>query len=189
VQRRNKTKDEGYVRRLMKETNPETFIRIGKVGSTYGVHGWLRVHTYTDLDTNILKYKPWYLSNNNQQWDMVTLEDGRVHSGSIIVKLAGFNTPEQSRLLAGKIIAIHRSQLPPLNQGEYYWSDLEGLTVINKNGVILGTVSYLIETGANDVLVIKDPGNKEQAIPYLPGKVIINVDLTAQQIHVDWEWI
>jgi len=171
------------------KSNREDFIRIGKVGATYGVHGWLRIHANTELNTNILKYQPWYLSNDNNQWDSVTLEDGRIHGNSIIIKLTGFDTPEQSRLLTGKIIAITRSQLPKLDQGEYYWSDLEGLTVINKNGVVLGTVSYLIETGANDVLVVKDQNNKEQAIPYLPGKVIINVDLTNQQIQVDWEWI
>jgi 16S rRNA processing protein RimM len=113
------------------------------------------------------------------------IEDGRLHGKDVIIKLAGINTPEEARLLTGKLIAITRSQLPALDQNEYYWSDLIGLTVVNKDGTVYGKVAYLIETGSNDVLVVK--GDKEHAIPYLYGSVVLNVDLEKQQILVDWE--
>ena len=109
----------------------------------------------------------------------------REHGKGIVVKFANYDTPEQSRLLTGKNIAITRSQLPPLKKGEYYWSDLKGLTVINQKGVELGKVTYIIATGSNDVLVVK--GDKEIAIPYLLDEVIKSIDLELGQILVDWE--
>ena len=73
----------------------------------------------------------------------------------------------------------------PWRKDEFYWSDLVGLTVINAKGEKLGKVAYLIETGSNDVISCKR--HKEHAIPYLPGRVILNVDLDKQEILVDWE--
>ena len=163
------------------------YIVIGKIGATYGIRGWLKIHSYTEFGANILEYKPWYLSRLQNEWYAVDVEDGKMHGKGVIAKFAGVNSPEEARLLIGKEIAIHRSQLPTLQKNEYYWSDLEGLTVINQAGQTLGKVIYLIETGSNDVLVIK--GDKEYAIPYLPGTVILNVDLEKHEIHVDWELI
>jgi 16S rRNA processing protein RimM len=165
-------------------------IIVGKIGSTYGIHGWLKVHAYTEFSTDILNYKPWYLSFGNDSNETVEakpykVEDGRIHGNSIIVKFAGINSPEEGRLLTGATIYVERSQLPPLKDNEYYWSDLIGLTVINKNGERLGKVIYLMATGSNDVLIVK--GEKEFAIPYLLDKVILNVDLSKQEIYVDWE--
>ena len=160
-------------------------IKIGKVGSPYGIRGWLKIHSYTEFGASILDYMPWYVEQGEDQWRELIVEEGRMHSGQVIAKIAGYDTPEEARLLTGKTITILRSQLPKLNKNEYYWSDLEGLTVINKNGVVLGKVIYLIETGSNDVLVVK--GDKEHAIPYLPGTVVLDVNLEKQEIHVDWE--
>ncbi|MBX3709765.1 MAG: ribosome maturation factor RimM [Gammaproteobacteria bacterium] len=166
--------------------NAETgHVIVGKVGATYGIHGWLKIHAYTEYAANILEYRPWYIKHENSTWIAVEVDSGRMHGSSIIAKLAGVNTPEEARLFTGATIAVARSQLPQLKENEYYWSDLIGLTVINKNGEVLGTVIYLMETGSNDVLVIK--GEKEHAIPYLLGTVIIKVDLAKQEIHVDWE--
>jgi 16S rRNA processing protein RimM len=165
----------------------DNYVIVGKVGSTYGVYGWLRIYSYTESAKDILNYSPWYLRSGDHPWETFTVEDSREYGKGIIAKLAGFDTPEDARQLTGKSIAIERSKLPKLNTNEFYWSDLEGLTVVNKNGETLGTVSYLIETGANDVLVIK--GDKEYAIPYLPGSVVLEVNLNKKIIIVDWEII
>lgn len=163
------------------------YITVGKIGSTYGVHGWLKIQAYTEFGASILDYQPWYLGQDDN-WESIQVQDGKTHNNGIIAKLEGINSPEHARLFTGKLIAITRSQLPDLKPDEYYWSDLEGLTVINQHGETLGTVSYLIATGANDVLVVK--GEKiEQAIPYLPGKFVTKVDLAKGEIHVDWELI
>ncbi len=166
--------------------NPDSsYIKIGKIGSSFGIHGWVKITAYTESGSDILNYSPWFLSKNGYDWKTIEVEEGKPHSKGIIAKLTGIDSPEEASLLTGMLIGIKRSDLPELKQGDYYWSDLIGLTVINKDGTILGNVSYLIETGANDVLVVK--GTKEHAIPYLPDTVILSVDLQKQEIHVDWE--
>lgn len=163
-----------------------THIIIGKIGAPYGIKGWLKITSFTDSIADILNYGPWYLQEN-QAWKPIEITDGREHGKGIVVKIAGFDTPEQARLLTGKTIAIERSQLPKLEKHEYYWSDLEGLTVINQHGETLGKVIYLIATGSNDVLVVK--GEKEHAIPYLPGDVVTSIDLAEKVMHVNWDLI
>lgn len=166
-------------------TNHDKYIVVGKIGSSFGVSGWVKVHTYTEFDANILEYSPWYINDPKQPEKTIAVEDGRTHGNGIIVKFAGIDTPEAARLLTGKLISIKRSQLPNLQPEEYYWSDLEGLTVINQEGVTLGKISYLIETGSNDVMVVK--GQTDIAIPYLPGSVVIKIDLEKREMHVNWE--
>jgi 16S rRNA processing protein RimM len=164
----------------------DTYILVGKIGTTYGVQGWLKIHTYTEFGASILEYRPWYLEYKDKGWTPIEIESSRLHNNGIIIKFSHINTPEEARLLTGINIGITRSQLPALNENEYYWSDLVGLTVINKNGEILGKVAYLIATGSNDVLVVK--GEKEHAIPFLQGSVITRIDLNQQSIWVDWEF-
>ncbi len=163
------------------------YIIVGKVGATYGVHGWLKVFSFTEEIPDILDYEPWHLEEGDT-WKAIQLDDCREHGKCVVAKFAGYNTPEQARLLTGKKIAIKHSQLPALKKDEYYWKDLEGLTVINQHNETLGQVVYLMETGSNDVLVVKNNG-KEYAIPYLPEKVITRIDLKSRVMHVNWELI
>ncbi len=76
--------------------------------------------------------------------------------------------------------------MPESDEGTYYWADLEGLQVVRKDGTVLGTVAYLLETGANDVLVIE--GEKERLIPFVADEVVLDVDVAGGVIRVDWEW-
>lgn len=162
------------------------YVIIGKVGATYGVQGWLKVYSYTEIVTDILEYTPWYLQEKDG-WKTIKLQDGRQHGKGIVVKFSGFNTPENARALTGKVIGTSRAQLPALKKDEYYWRDLEGLTVINHHGDVLGKVIYLMDTGANDVLVVE--GDKKHAIPYLLNKVITRIDLDKKVMYVNWEII
>lgn len=160
-------------------------IVVGQIGSPYGVQGWLKIQSYTEMTGNILSYAPWYIQNDSDDWRAIEVLSGREHGKGIIVKFSGIDSPEQARLLTGKKIAVNRSQLPPLKRDEYYWSDLKGLTVVNQNGETLGKVIYLIATGANDVLVVD--GIKKQAIPFLLNKTVTRIDLEKKVIYVDWE--
>lgn len=166
--------------------NTKKYIVIGKVGTTYGIQGWLKIHSFTEIKGDIMDYDPWYIKEG-ANWKPIAVEDVREHGKSVIAKLAGWNTPEQARLLTGKEIAVLDSQLPLLAKDEYYWNDLIGLTVIDQHQKTLGTVIYLLETGSNDVLVVK--GEKDFAIPFLLGDVIKNVNIAERVIHVDWEII
>ncbi len=162
------------------------YVVVGKLGATHGTKGWLKFYSYTEPAANVLAYQPWYLEDA-AGWTLIKPEATQKSTQNIRVKFAGLDNPEQARLLTGKKIAVLRSQLPQLKKGAFYWKDLEGLTVIDQTGAVLGKVIYLLETGSNDVLVVKGD-TKEIAIPYL-SEVITKVDLANQVIYVNWELI
>ncbi len=168
-------------------TAENEYIVVGKIGSTYGVQGWLKIFSFTEVMANILDYDPWYMEDGNS-WKIIEINAGREHGKALVAHLVGYDTPEQARLLTGKKIAVKRSQLPALPSNEYYWTDLIGLKVIDQRGQELGNILYMLETGSNDVFVIKNQG-KEHAIPYLPGTVVTDVDLANRVMHVNWDLI
>lgn len=169
----------------MPTQSPDTnFVVIGKIGTPYGVKGWVKILSFTDSIDQILEYDPWYLEDESG-WRQIDVIDRRAYGIGIIAQLAGFENPEQSRLLTGLKIAIESSQLAALQKDEYYWRDLEGLTVINHDGRILGKVISLMETGANDVLIVRN--EKEIAIPYIKG-VVLSVDIAKQEMRVKWDF-
>jgi 16S rRNA processing protein RimM len=163
------------------------FIVVGKIGTTYGVQGWLKIVSFTESITNIIDYDPWYLEDK-RSWQQIKVVDAHPHGKGIVAKLAGYDSPEAARTLTGKKIAIKREQLSTLPQHEYYWAQLEGLTVIDQHGTTLGKIIYIIETGSNDVLVVKGEG-KEIAIPYRMGETVTKVDLAEQVMLVNWDLI
>lgn len=167
--------------------NKEDYLVIGKIGSVYGIKGWIKITPFTESIEKILDYNPWYLSNGDR-WEKIELEAGRQYGKGVIVKIPGSDTPETSKKLTGKMIAIRRDQLPSLPKEEYYWRDLEGLTVIDQHEKKIGVVIYLMETGSNDVLVVKSD-DKEYAIPYLLKETVRKIDLVKREIHVDWDLI
>ncbi len=145
----------------------------------------MKVYAETRAREDILRYNPWYL-HGPAGWQTRQLLEGRVQSsGVVVVHLAGIESIDQARTLIDAEIAVKREQLPVLKHGEYYWSDLEGLRVVNVEGIDLGTVSHLFETGANDVLVVRD-GERERLIPFTKDTVK-KVDLGVREIHVDWD--
>lgn len=163
------------------------YVIVGKIASTHGVKGWLKILSYTEHGPDIIHYLPWRILNAAGEWEVLSIEESKVQETGILAKFSGIDTPEVAKQLTGKTIAIERSLLPRLSSDEFYWSDLEGMDVININGQNLGKVRYLMATGSNDVLVVK--GEKEHAIPYLKGTVIKEVDMAKRQILVDWEVI
>lgn len=162
----------------------ERVVVIGRVVGVYGVRGWIKVYSYTEPPEAILRQRDW-LVRHHETWRSVKLQAGRTHGKGIIAQLEGCDTPEQARALIGMDIGVPRAALPMLAAGEYYWADLEGLRVITQEGADLGVVDHLIETGANDVLVVK--GERERLIPYLRGAVVTAVDLDQGVMRVNWD--
>ena len=117
----------------------------------------------------------------------MTVAEGKPHGKTIIARLEGIDDRDVAAGYVQATIGVERSQLPETADGEYYWSDLEGLTVRKKDGTVLGTVAYLLETGANDVLVIRE-ADREVLVPFIPDQVVKDVDLASGVIDVDWEW-
>lgn len=162
-------------------------IRLGHIAGVFGVQGWVKVFSETAPRENILNYSPWYLRINGE-WREYQLLAGRVHGKGVVAHLSGCPDRDAAIALLKAPVAILRSQLPAASQGEYYWADLEGLQVVNLQGQVLGVVNHLLETGANDVLVVRaSDGSRECLIPYLPGRVVTEVDLAQGIIRVDWD--
>lgn len=162
----------------------DNLVVIGRINGIYGIHGWVRVFSYTDPRARILDYSPWRLEQG-ELWVARDVLDGHPQGKGIVVRLEGSGDREAARGLIGKRIAVQRTQLPGLAPGEYYWADLIGLQVTTREGRMLGRVYDLMETGANDVLVVK--GDRERLIPYLPGQVVLEVDREQGTLLVDWD--
>ena len=165
---------------------------VGKISGVFGVKGWVKVHSDTEPREGITDYNPWYLqqgSHGNGKWREIRVEQGRRHAKTVIAKLEHVDDRDAAMLLTGAVIAIKAEQLPVLGKKEFYWRDLVGLRVINTKGIELGTVQRLIETGANDVLVVGDSarGGREHLVPWTPGNAVLEVDLEHGQIRVDWD--
>ncbi|MGJ8694270.1 MAG: ribosome maturation factor RimM [Thalassotalea sp.] len=166
-------------------------LTLGKVGAVYGIKGWLKIHSFTDIPDAIFDYAPWSikLGENTQS---LTVTDWRKHNNGLIAKVAGIEDRDQAQRLVGFEISVSSEDLPALPEGDFYWKDLIGMQVVTSNGYSLGVVSDLMETGANDVLVVKANfndgfGKKERLIPYLMDQVVIAVSPENKQIEVDWD--
>jgi 16S rRNA processing protein RimM len=155
-------------------------IVLGRVAGVYGVRGWVRVFSDTDPRDNILRYAPWLLNGTLHR-----VLEGRKHGKGLVVRLEGCDDRDQAAALVGQAISIYRDQLPAPRPDEFYWADLEGLSVETLNGEPLGRVSHLFSTGANDVLVIK--GERERLLPFVWGDVVKDVDFDAGVMRVDWD--
>ena len=166
-------------------------IVMGKFGATYGIRGWLKVFSYTDNAESIFDYSPWYV-NQKGKWVEFKVESWKRHNKGMVCKLEGFEVREDAHLLTNFEIAIDPASLPELSEEEFYWRVLFGMQVVTTIGYELGVVTDMLETGSNDVLVIKANlkdafGQKERLVPYLEEQVIKKVDREAQRIEVDWD--
>nr|WP_085283257.1 ribosome maturation factor RimM [Colwellia chukchiensis] len=166
-------------------------VTLGKVGAVYGIKGWLKIHSFTDDQEAILDYFPWSLKLGNKT-QSVEITDWRKHNNGLVVKVAGIDDRDIAQKLVGSEIFVNEDALSTLPEGEYYWRDLIGMTVVTDKGYDLGQVSDLMETGANDVLVVKANlkdgfGKKERLIPYLMDQVVLSVSTEHKQICVDWD--
>ena len=157
---------------------------MGRVSGLFGVRGWIKVYSHTSPKEGILSYSPWYI-RHGEVWEARKLLAGHRQGKGVVAHLVGCDDRDQAAQLQGCDIAVRREQLPDLSAGEYYWTDLQGLRVVNLQGVELGRVSHLFETGANDVLVVE--GERERLIPYTWGEAVRSVDLEAGLMVVDWD--
>ena len=166
-------------------------IILGKIGAVYGIKGWLKIHSYTDEQEAILDYFPWSLKLGNKI-QSVEITDWRRHNNGLIVKVGHIDDRDEAQALVGSEILTTEDALPELPEGEFYWRDLITMTVVTTQGYDLGVVTDMLETGANDVLVVKANrndgfGKKERLIPYLFDQVIKSVSIEDKQICVDWD--
>ena len=160
-------------------------ISVGEISGVFGIKGWVKVFSLTEPRENILTYSPWILKKGSEVKE-VKLIDGKRQGKSVVASIEGISDRNVAESFCGWEILINKSQLPETEEGVYYWADLVGLLVQTEQGVNLGVVDYLLETGANDVLVVKDD-EQERLIPFINGQVVKKIDLAGKQMIVDWD--
>lgn len=167
----------------------EDLIVLGKITSVHGVRGEVKIYSFTDPIDNLLGYPAWTLKRDGEV-KQVELVSGRLQGKVLVAKLKGLDDREVARTFAGFDICVPRALLPDLDDGEYYWHQLEGLKVIDLQGQLLGRLDHLLETGSNDVMVVKPcPGSlddRERLLPYTE-QCVQKVDLAAGEMRVDWD--
>jgi 16S rRNA processing protein RimM len=162
----------------------EKWILVGKVVGLSGVQGEVKLESYTEPRTRIFSYQPWMLKSPSGEKEISGCR-GRQQGKGIVATLPEVDDRDAAARFVGSEIWVRRSALPESKRGEYYWADLEGLEVVTVEGVMLGKVSHLVATGANDVLVVK--GERERLIPFVTDDYVKQVDFESGRITVDWD--
>lgn len=157
---------------------------MGRIVAAHGIKGWVKVQTYTEYLDSLLDYDTWYVGND-QAWCPLQVLEADVHGKVLVARLEDIADRTTAEKYKGQLIAVPRAELPEEEEGEYYWSDLIGLKVLNLGGEELGRIETLLETGANDVLVVKD-GQDELLIPFIE-RVVKGVNLAEGTVRVDWQ--
>lgn len=160
-------------------------VELGRVSGVFGVRGWVKVYSYARPRENILAYSPWWLELPDGTLQACRVKAGRVHGKGLVALLEGVADVEAAQALVGAGIRVDRAQLGEAGPDSWYWADLEGLRVLTLAGEELGRVEALMETGANDVLVVQ--GDRRRLIPFVNGQVVRTVDLAAGTLTVDWD--
>lgn len=163
----------------------QRMITVGRLHGAFGVRGEVKLESFTDPELAIGRYQPWAL--RDARGNTRACEDVRVRTGGkgLIATFADIADRDAAESTKGLDVLVPRSALPPPAPGEYYWVDLEGLRVVNVEGVVFGTVSHLFSTGANDVMAVQ--GERERMIPFLTPDYVKSVDFDAGLVTVDWD--
>lgn len=165
----------------------ERRVLLGRIVGVYGVHGEVKIESFTEPRLRIFDYLPWLLERAPGEVEEIDKVHGRAQGKGVIAALAGVDDRDQAAALIGAQILIPRTALPAVDQGEFYRTDLEGLDVVNMQGESLGRVSHLFDTGVHPVLVTKEADGREHLIPFVPDVYVQAVDLDARRITVDWD--
>ena len=163
---------------------PRQLVTLGHISGLFGVKGWVKIHSYTDPRDGIVGFETWILRTAGDEV-AVKIEQGKKHGRTVVAKLKGIDDRDQANELVGAEIAVERSALAPCDPGEYYWTDLEGMDVVTIDGLTLGRLDHLFETGGHDVMVVD--GDRQRLIPFVQGKVVQDVRLEQRLILVDWD--
>lgn len=158
---------------------------MGRIANAHGVRGWVKIQPFTEYLDSLLDYPVWQIAPTEQgPWRAAEVKQAEAHAKFVVAQLPDCPDRTAAEKLRGWLVAVPRSAMPEPEEDEFYWSDLMGLSVVNLAGQALGTVHNLLETGANDVLVVQGE-HGEVLIPFI-ANAVLKVDLAARQIQVDW---
>lgn len=155
---------------------------MGRIAAPFGVKGWVKLQPYSEDPGTLMDFESWRVGRG-EQYRQFSVEAVQDHGNALVAKLVGIDDRDAAYALRGQEVSVERADLPPPEDNEFYWSDLVGLRAINREGVELGKVDSLMETGAHDVLVIK--GTRAHLVPFVAA-FVGKVDLAGGTVEVDW---
>lgn len=165
---------------------------MGRIGAPHGIKGWVKLVSFTDPTDNLLDYRYFWITDGagpGKELRKIEIDEARPQGQALVGHIKGCDVREETRRYTGLELLLPKSELPPLDEG-YYWYQLEGLRVVNLADEDLGVVDHMLATGANDVLVVRGDDasvdREERLLPYVSGQVVKEVDLAARVIRVDW---
>ncbi|HEY7673188.1 MAG TPA: ribosome maturation factor RimM [Gammaproteobacteria bacterium] len=164
--------------------NGEKRVTLGRISGAYGTKGWVKIRSYTERRGDIGRFDDWILEKRDFQ-RRVAVEASKLHGQDVVAKLGGIDDREAARELAGATVMVERAALPVCAPGQYYWTDLEGMSVRTAAGEELGTIDHLLAMPAHDVIVLA--GAKARMIPFAVGTIVKRIDLDAGVVTVEWE--
>jgi 16S rRNA processing protein RimM len=188
---------------------PADAVEVGFVLGAWGVKGWIRVHPYSSDPQALFSSRRWFLVEaasappggaavgprieGKALPHVLRVTDARAHGGDVVAAVREVADRDAAQALKGARIFVSRASFPTPQDDEFYWVDLIGLTVINRQGVVLGVVDGLLETGANAVMRVRETSSaavpaasRERLLPFVAAHVD-RVDLPGRQILVDWD--
>ncbi len=166
---------------------PQDLVTIARVGAPHGIKGQLKLQLFLEDPTSMWGFSHFHLQKPGET-SFYPFKEFKLDEkgGQFYISFNGIQDRDIARQFTHALLAIPKTELAALDEGEFYWSDLEGLVVINQQGKELGVVDHVMETGANDVLVIK--GDKHEIlVPYVYPEIVCKIDLTGKKIWVNWE--
>lgn len=168
--------------------DPKDLVVMARIAAPFGIKGWVKLLTFTESPDSLDAYATWLVSGGkggSAGWEEVELEDFAVNVKAVVAKFKGCDDRTAAERFAKRDVAIPREALGEAGEGEVYWLDLIGSEVVNSLGEHLGKVDTLMQTGANDVLVVQNESG-EILIPFV-ADVIVKVDRHAKVVTVEWE--
>ncbi|WP_312759426.1 ribosome maturation factor RimM [Pulveribacter sp.] len=175
---------------------PADAVEVGRIADAWGVKGWFKVLPYSSDAEGLLSARTWFLQpaerggkNTFAGTVQLDIRQARIHSDAVVAWARGVDDRDAAEGLRGARIFVPRSGFPAVGEDEYYWVDLIGLEVVNREGVALGTVRDLLPTGPQTTLVLsyeEDGKPHERLVPFVSA-FVDQVDLAGRRITVDWQ--
>lgn len=174
---------------------PSDAIEVGRIADAWGIKGWFKVLPYSADPEALFSSKHWFLLPSEKGAKtfsgvvQLSIKEAKIHSGTVVACVNGVDDRNAAEALRGARIFVSRTHFPAAEKDEYYWVDLIGLNVMNREGVNLGVVRELLSTGAQTVLVIDydhDGKSLERMIPFV-AVYVDEVDLAGRRVIVDWQ--
>ncbi len=183
---------------------PDDAVEVGRILDAWGVKGWLKILPHSTEPEALFSAKSWFLQAPDAKFRpgfnaftgtvTIAVDESKTHSDLVVAKIDGLDDRNDAEALRGCRIFLPRSAFPKATKDEYYWVDLIGLNVVNREGIALGCVRDLMATGPNSVLCVEyqaaqeDGSSKadERMIPFVSAYVDL-VDIAGKLITVDWQ--